>query len=81
MYVSINVPEIKEYSEGFPQYWLKTLFIQPVSSSFQVNALASTYVRLVEAALVEYQLSKTKGSGVFSCNCARKEFNQTLWFS
>ncbi len=60
MYVSINVPEIDEYPEGFPQYWLKTLFISPVSSSFQINALASTYVRLVEAALVEYRLGYLK---------------------
>ncbi len=60
MYVSIDVPEIKEYPEGFPQYWLKTLFIGKVSSVFQVNALASTYVRLVEAALVEYRLGHLK---------------------
>jgi hypothetical protein len=60
MYVSINVPEIDEYPEGFPEYWLKTLFISPVSSSFQINALASTYVRLVEAALVEYRLGHLK---------------------
>jgi hypothetical protein len=60
MYVSINVPEIDEYPKGFPQYWLKTLFISSVSSSFQINALASTYVRLVEAALVEYRLGRLK---------------------
>lgn len=60
MHVSIDIPDINEYPEGFPQYWLKAIFISPVSSSFQINALTSTYVRLVEAALVEYRLGHLK---------------------
>lgn len=56
MYVTIEVPEIREFPRGFPKFWLKSLFIRTVSSNYQVNALASTYVRLVEAALVEYRL-------------------------
>ena len=60
MYISIEVPEIAEYPQGFPQYWLNVLFIQTVSSNYQINALASTYVRLVEAALVEYRLGTEK---------------------
>lgn len=60
MYVHIEAPEITEYQAGFPQFWAKTLFIQTVSTSYQVNALASTYVRLVEAALTEYRLGVEK---------------------
>ena len=60
MYVYIEVPEIPEYASGFPHYWLKSIFIQKVSTRYQVNALASTYVRLVEAALSEYSLGTTK---------------------
>jgi len=56
MYVSIEVPDISEYQQGFPKYWLKFLFIGTVSQNYQVNALVGTYVRLVEAALVEYRL-------------------------
>lgn len=56
MYVHIEAPEIVEYESGFPQYWLKSIFIQRVSTHYQVNALASTYVRLVEAAITEYNL-------------------------
>lgn len=56
MYVEIEVPDIPEYAKGFPQYWTKSIFIQSVSNHYQVNALASTYVRLVEAALTEYSL-------------------------
>ena len=60
MQLSIEVPEINEYPEGFPQYWLNILFKGSVSSSFQIIALASTYVRLVEAALVEYRMGHLK---------------------
>lgn len=60
MYVSIEVPEINEYPNGFPQHWLKVLFIASISFNFQINALATTYVRLVEAALVEYRLGQSK---------------------
>ncbi len=56
MYVSIELPEVTEYPKGFPQYWLKSIFARAVSGNYQVNALASTYVRLVEAALREYRL-------------------------
>lgn len=55
MYIEFDLPEIQEYASGFPQYWLKSLFIQSPSERYQINALTSTYVRLVEAALVEYQ--------------------------
>lgn len=54
MYVEFDLPEIPEHASGFPQYWLKSLFIQSPSNRYQINALTSTYVRLVEAALVEY---------------------------
>lgn len=60
MYVHIEAPEITDYRAGFPQFWLKSLFIQTVSTRYQVNALASTYVRLVEAALTEYGLGVEK---------------------
>ena len=55
MYIEFDIPEISDYTSGFPQYWLKALFIQSPSSRYQINALTSTYVRLVEAALIEYR--------------------------
>jgi hypothetical protein len=54
MYIEFDLPEISEYAAGFPQYWLKILFVQSPSDRYQINALAGTYIRLVEAALVEY---------------------------
>lgn len=52
--MQIEAPEIAEHAQGFPQFWLKTIFIQSVSTRYQINALASTYVRLVEAAIADY---------------------------
>jgi hypothetical protein len=60
MYVEFDVPDINEYPKGFPEYWLKSLFIQSPSERYQINALASTYIRLVEAALVEYRFGSAK---------------------
>jgi len=56
MYISIEVPDIPDYPNGFLKYWSKLIFNGAVSSNYQIVSLASTYVRLVEAALVEYRL-------------------------
>lgn len=58
MRVSFDIPELNGCSSGFPDFWMKTLFIGPVSPNFQVNALSTMYVRLVEAALLEYSLGR-----------------------
>lgn len=60
MYVKVDVADIAEYPHGFPQFWLNSLFVTSVSSNHQIVALAKTYVRLVEAALVEYRLGAEK---------------------
>jgi hypothetical protein len=61
MYVEFDLPDLSDHAEkGFPQYWLKTLFIQSPSNRYQINALSSTYVRLVEAAIIEYKLGSDK---------------------
>jgi hypothetical protein len=58
MYIHIEVPDIDGHPKGFPHYWLKRVFINSISTDYQVNALATTYVRLVEAALTEYRLGQ-----------------------
>jgi len=60
MYIEFELPEIPEHESGFPQYWLKSLFIQSPSNRYQITALTSTYVRLVEAALIEYRSGAIK---------------------
>ncbi|HEY8707231.1 MAG TPA: hypothetical protein VIM34_04460 [Burkholderiaceae bacterium] len=57
-YIHIDVPDIDEYPKGFPQYWVKRAFINSISTNYQINALATTYVRLVEAALTAYRLGQ-----------------------
>lgn len=59
MYLLVEVPDIPDYPKGFPKYWAKHVFNGPVSSNYQIIALAGTYVRLVEAALIEYRLGAT----------------------
>lgn len=53
-------PKSPRNRKASPGYWVKTLFIASVSTAYQVNALVSTYVRLVEAALVEYRMAEPK---------------------
>lgn len=60
MYVNFDIPEIQNYKKGFPHFWVKVVFIGAFSSSYQLRALATTYIRLVEAALVEYRLGESK---------------------
>ena len=50
MYVEFDAPDLREYEKTLLSYWAKTIFIGPISNEYQVNALASTYVRLVDAA-------------------------------
>ena len=60
MYVSIEIPEISEFPEGFPAFWVTSLFVQSLSEDFKVNALVSSYIRLVESALREYRYSSNE---------------------
>ncbi len=60
MYLEIDIPEIKEYPNGFLNFWVKIVFLDAFKTNFKLRALATTYVRLVEAALVEYRLGESK---------------------
>ena len=59
MYVEFDAPDLREYEKTLLSYWAKTIFIGPISNEYQVNALASTYVRLVDAAVAEYKDRKS----------------------
>ena len=60
MLIKIAVPELLEFPNAFfGTYWVKTVFLGSVSSSYPVNALASTYVRLVQTAITEYRHAGT----------------------
>ena len=58
--MSIELPEISDYPNGFPNFWINLIFIGSISTNTKVNALAYSYIRLVEAALIEYRLGSSK---------------------
>ena len=60
MYVEFDLPDIPGNQSGFSQYWRESIFIRAPSERYQINALTGTYVRLVEAALIEYMLGAEK---------------------
>lgn len=55
MYVEFDLPALPPKRDAFSQYWLRSIFIKSPSIRYEINALANTYVRLVNAALVEYE--------------------------
>src|SRR5438128_542243 len=55
MYIEFDLPDIQPKPDAFAQYWLRSIFIRSASTRFEINALATTYVRLVSAALVDYE--------------------------
>ena len=56
MIVDFTLPEVSVPTSAMSDYWLRYFFVGSPSQNRQVNALASTYMRLVEAAIVEYGL-------------------------
>ena len=54
MYVEFNIPSVEQRS-SLLDYWAKATMIGSPSNRYQINALASTYIRLVESCLVEYE--------------------------
>lgn len=70
MYLTINAPAIDEYRKGFPNFWLNGIFGKPFTNNAQVNALAVTYIRLVEASILEYHLGVEKISEYFATSAS-----------
>lgn len=56
MIVDFALPDVPEPTATISDYWLRYLFVGSPSQNSQVNALASTYMRLVEASIAEYGL-------------------------
>lgn len=54
MYVEFDLPEPPRLPDAFALYWLDGFFQSP-STRFEINALSNTYVRLVHAAMIEYE--------------------------
>jgi hypothetical protein len=54
MYLEFDLPDLSANVELFGSYWLHTIFVQSPSQRYEINALVSTYVRLVASAIDQY---------------------------
>jgi len=54
MYIEFDIPNVEQRSTLL-EYWVKATMIGSPSHRYQINALTSTYIRLVESCLVEYE--------------------------
>jgi hypothetical protein len=70
MYVHFDLPSAPSLSQAFDSYWLHSLFIRSASTRFEINALTSTYFRLVSAAVVEYDEGSKRLREFWSSNRA-----------
>ena len=60
MHFELKLPELPESPDAFPNYVLHILFRNnPSTVSYQVRAVITTYMRLVEAAMTEYREART----------------------
>jgi hypothetical protein len=66
MRIELELPELPEFPDGFPDYWLNILFTNNRQTSYQVRAMTTTYVRLVEAAMTEYRQARSLVHAVWS---------------
>ena len=53
----------------------------PILGGAAVGTLNRIERILTAASIIEASVGKKKGSGIFSCNCARRKLNQTFRFS
>jgi len=56
MYVELELPTPPDVRNAVSQYWSRYLFVGSPSDLYQINALATTFMRLAEAAIEEYRL-------------------------
>jgi hypothetical protein len=57
--VELQLPELSEFPEGFPEYWLNLLFSGDRPKEYHIYAIVTTYIRLVEAAFREYRTARS----------------------
>ncbi|TAM47370.1 MAG: hypothetical protein EPN61_04655 [Burkholderiaceae bacterium] len=59
MYIDFNMPPAPEIAEIVSAYWSRYFFVGSPSGNYQINTLANTFVRVTEAAIVEYEFGTT----------------------
>jgi len=56
MYVVLELPDVEVNYHVFGSFWLKSMFGGGLPADYQVATLASTFVRLVESAIRDYNM-------------------------
>jgi hypothetical protein len=51
MRVQLELPELTEFPNGFPAHWMNVFFTKNRPDTYQIHAITTTYLRLVEAAM------------------------------
>ncbi len=59
MRIELGLPDLAEFPKGFPDYWLNITFTNNQPIPYKVRAIITTYVRLVEAAIIEYRQARS----------------------
>ena len=58
MKLKLEIPELTEFANGFPAFWVGSLFLTQQPTTYQVRAVVTTYIRLVESAMVQYRQAR-----------------------
>ncbi len=75
MIVRTEIPELTVYPDGFPRYWFNLTFTNNRADDYRVNAIVTTYVRLVEAAHTQYREARRLIMGVWDRSLGLYEIN------
>lgn len=59
MRVQLELPDLPEFPHGFPRHWMNVIFTGNRPDTYQIYAITTTYVRLVEAAFAEYRQGRS----------------------
>jgi hypothetical protein len=59
MRIQLELPELPDFPNGFPRHWLNVIFTGNRPDTYQIHAITTTYVRLVEAAFAEYRQGRS----------------------
>jgi hypothetical protein len=65
MRVQLELPELTEFPNGFPAHWLNIIFTKNRPDTYQIHAITTTYVRLVEAAMEDYRQARLRVHAVW----------------
>ena len=58
--VTFAIPDLTGLNDQFSHFWLNHIFVGALTDNYAVAGMAFTYVRMVEAAIVEYGMASER---------------------